>query len=173
MILYFMLPLTSWNVFKCLTSVVCSISSTLTFLTPSGLWKCCCSQWTVVVAHEIKTKWVVAELPKKVYEHQCWLSWLTVIGRFSDSTIDVMEMMDDDDKIDLELIVELIRHIVMKEDVSTECVFVSLWLCGCLCQVCLCLCGSVCMCFCLLHAHPECKWWLCVRGSEWTETEGV
>ena len=80
-----------------------------------------------------------------------------MIGRFSDSTIDVMEMMDDDDKIDLELIVELIRHIVMKEDVSTECVFVSLCLCVCLCQVCLCLCVSVCMCFCLLHAHPECK----------------
>lgn len=41
-----------------------------------------------------------------------------MIGRYSDSTTDALEMMDDDDKINLELIVALIRHIVMKEDVS-------------------------------------------------------
>lgn len=41
-----------------------------------------------------------------------------MIGRYSDSTIDTLEMMDDDEKINLELIVGLIRHIVMKEDVS-------------------------------------------------------
>uniref|UniRef100_A0A672P7A2 RNA helicase n=1 Tax=Sinocyclocheilus grahami TaxID=75366 RepID=A0A672P7A2_SINGR len=33
------------------------------------------------------------------------------------STTDALEMMDDDDKINLQLIVALIRHIVMKEDV--------------------------------------------------------
>jgi len=43
---------------------------------------------------------------------------LSVIGRYSDSTIDTLQMMDDDEKINLELIVGLIRHIVMKEDVS-------------------------------------------------------
>ncbi|KAI2653722.1 ATP-dependent DNA/RNA helicase DHX36 [Labeo rohita] len=42
----------------------------------------------------------------------------TLRDRYSDSTIDTLEMMDDDDKINLELIVALIRHIVMKEDVS-------------------------------------------------------
>lgn len=41
-----------------------------------------------------------------------------MIGRYSDSTIDALEMMDDDDKINLELIVALIRHIVRNEDVS-------------------------------------------------------
>ncbi|XP_077104241.1 ATP-dependent DNA/RNA helicase DHX36 isoform X1 [Siphateles boraxobius] len=39
--------------------------------------------------------------------------------RYSDSTIDTLAMIDDDEKINLELIVGLIRHIVMKEDVST------------------------------------------------------
>ncbi len=41
-----------------------------------------------------------------------------MIGRYSDSTINALEMMDDDDKINLEFIVALIRHLVMKEDVS-------------------------------------------------------
>lgn len=59
-----------------------------------------------------------------------------MIGRYSDSTIDALEMMDDDDKINLELIVALIRHIVMKEDVSAFpvrlAVFIFLFFCVCM-----------------------------------------
>uniref|UniRef100_A0A8C2FZE7 RNA helicase n=1 Tax=Cyprinus carpio TaxID=7962 RepID=A0A8C2FZE7_CYPCA len=47
--------------------------------------------------------------------------------RYSDSTIDALEMMDDDDKINLELIVALIRHIVMKEDHGAILVFLPGW----------------------------------------------
>uniref|UniRef100_A0A9J7Y9Z6 ATP-dependent DNA/RNA helicase DHX36 n=1 Tax=Cyprinus carpio carpio TaxID=630221 RepID=A0A9J7Y9Z6_CYPCA len=47
--------------------------------------------------------------------------------RYSDSTIDALEMMDDDDKINLELIVALIRHIVMKEDNGAILVFLPGW----------------------------------------------
>ncbi|KAG9348145.1 hypothetical protein JZ751_001880 [Albula glossodonta] len=43
----------------------------------------------------------------------------TLRERYSDSTIDVLEAMDDDDKIDLALIVELIRYIVLNEDLSS------------------------------------------------------
>lgn len=41
--------------------------------------------------------------------------------RYSDNTIETLEMLDDDDKIDLELILALIRHIVLKEEVSDVC----------------------------------------------------
>lgn len=37
--------------------------------------------------------------------------------RYSASTVDVLEMMDDD-KVDLNLIAALIRHIVLEEEVS-------------------------------------------------------
>lgn len=37
--------------------------------------------------------------------------------RYSDHTIEALEMFDNDDKIDLELILALIRHIVLKEEV--------------------------------------------------------
>lgn len=37
--------------------------------------------------------------------------------RYSASTVDVIEMMDDD-KVDLNLIVALIRYIVLEEEVS-------------------------------------------------------
>lgn len=37
--------------------------------------------------------------------------------RYSASTVDVMEMMDDD-KVDLNLIAALIRYIVLEEEVS-------------------------------------------------------
>ena len=43
--------------------------------------------------------------------------------RYSDSTIEALEMLDNDDKIDLELILALIRHIVLNDEVSlTLCV---------------------------------------------------
>ncbi len=43
--------------------------------------------------------------------------------RYSDNTIEALEMLDNDDKIDLELILALIRHIVLNEEVSlTLCV---------------------------------------------------
>ena len=37
--------------------------------------------------------------------------------RYSDDVIEAVEMLDNDEKIDLELIVALIRHIVLKEEV--------------------------------------------------------
>lgn len=51
----------------------------------------------------------------------------TLRDRYSDSTIDALEMMDDDDKINLELIVALIRHIVMNEDNGAILVFLPGW----------------------------------------------
>ncbi|XP_061072655.1 ATP-dependent DNA/RNA helicase DHX36 isoform X2 [Conger conger] len=51
----------------------------------------------------------------------------TLRDRYSDSTIDVLEAMDDDDKIDLALIVELIRHIVLNEDEGAILVFLPGW----------------------------------------------
>ncbi|XP_077104242.1 ATP-dependent DNA/RNA helicase DHX36 isoform X2 [Siphateles boraxobius] len=47
--------------------------------------------------------------------------------RYSDSTIDTLAMIDDDEKINLELIVGLIRHIVMKEDDGAILVFLPGW----------------------------------------------
>lgn len=38
--------------------------------------------------------------------------------RYSDNTIEALEMLDNDEKIDLELIVALIRHIVLNEEAS-------------------------------------------------------
>nr|XP_023677862.1 ATP-dependent RNA helicase DHX36 [Paramormyrops kingsleyae] len=51
----------------------------------------------------------------------------TLRDRYSDSTIDVLEMMDNDDKIDLALIVQLIRHIVLHEDEGAILVFLPGW----------------------------------------------
>ncbi|XP_056622648.1 ATP-dependent DNA/RNA helicase DHX36 [Triplophysa dalaica] len=51
----------------------------------------------------------------------------TLRERYSDSTIDALEMMDDDDKINLELIVALIRHIVRNEDNGAILVFLPGW----------------------------------------------
>ncbi|XP_016118543.1 ATP-dependent RNA helicase DHX36-like, partial [Sinocyclocheilus grahami] len=51
----------------------------------------------------------------------------TLRDRYSDSTTDALEMMDDDDKINLQLIVALIRHIVMKEDNGAILVFLPGW----------------------------------------------
>uniref|UniRef100_A0A8C1VRI8 RNA helicase n=1 Tax=Cyprinus carpio TaxID=7962 RepID=A0A8C1VRI8_CYPCA len=47
--------------------------------------------------------------------------------RYSDSTIDALEMIKAVDKINLELIVALIRHIVMKEDHGAILVFLPGW----------------------------------------------
>lgn len=38
--------------------------------------------------------------------------------RYSDHTIEALETLDSDEKIDLELIMALIRHIVLNEEVS-------------------------------------------------------
>ncbi|KAK2847336.1 hypothetical protein Q5P01_010335 [Channa striata] len=51
----------------------------------------------------------------------------TLQGRYSDSTIAALEMLDNDDKIDLELIVALIRHIVLKEEEGAILVFLPGW----------------------------------------------
>ncbi|XP_026143566.1 ATP-dependent DNA/RNA helicase DHX36 [Carassius auratus] len=60
--------------------------------------------------------------------HESWPCFArTLRDRYSDSTIDALEMMDDDDKINLELIVALIRHIVMKEDHGAILVFLPGW----------------------------------------------
>lgn len=41
-----------------------------------------------------------------------------MLCRYSDDTIRAVEMLDSEEKIDLDLIVSLIRHIVLNEDVS-------------------------------------------------------
>ncbi|KAM3875184.1 ATP-dependent DNA/RNA helicase DHX36 [Diretmus argenteus] len=51
----------------------------------------------------------------------------TLQGRYSDNTIEVLEMLDNDDKIDLELIVALIRHIVLNEEEGAILVFLPGW----------------------------------------------
>ncbi|CAN9511472.1 unnamed protein product [Ophioblennius macclurei] len=51
----------------------------------------------------------------------------TLQGRYSDSTVEALEMLDGDDKIDLELILELIRHIVLNEEEGAILVFLPGW----------------------------------------------
>ncbi|KAF3847623.1 hypothetical protein F7725_020651 [Dissostichus mawsoni] len=51
----------------------------------------------------------------------------TLQGRYSDHTIEALEMFDNDDKIDLELILALIRHIVLKEEEGAILVFLPGW----------------------------------------------
>lgn len=41
-----------------------------------------------------------------------------VFYRYSDNTIETLEVLDNDDKIDLELVMALIHHIVRYEEVS-------------------------------------------------------
>lgn len=43
---------------------------------------------------------------------------MTMFHRYSDDTIEAVETLDSDDKIDLELIASLIRQIVLNEGVS-------------------------------------------------------
>uniref|UniRef100_A0A3B3WVP6 RNA helicase n=1 Tax=Poecilia mexicana TaxID=48701 RepID=A0A3B3WVP6_9TELE len=51
----------------------------------------------------------------------------TLQGRYSDSTIEAVEMLDTDEKIDLELILALIRHIVLNEREGAILVFLPGW----------------------------------------------
>ncbi|XP_030259440.1 ATP-dependent DNA/RNA helicase DHX36 [Sparus aurata] len=51
----------------------------------------------------------------------------TLQGRYSDSTIEAVEMLDNDDKIDLELILALIRHIVLNDEEGAILVFLPGW----------------------------------------------
>uniref|UniRef100_A0A3Q3BBG8 RNA helicase n=1 Tax=Kryptolebias marmoratus TaxID=37003 RepID=A0A3Q3BBG8_KRYMA len=51
----------------------------------------------------------------------------TLQGRYSDSTIQALEMLDGDEKIDLELILALIRHIVLNEGEGAILVFLPGW----------------------------------------------
>uniref|UniRef100_A0A3Q1FLL2 ATP-dependent DNA/RNA helicase DHX36 n=1 Tax=Acanthochromis polyacanthus TaxID=80966 RepID=A0A3Q1FLL2_9TELE len=51
----------------------------------------------------------------------------TLKGRYSDNTIEALEMLDGDDKIDLELILALIRYIVLNEEEGAILVFLPGW----------------------------------------------
>lgn len=51
----------------------------------------------------------------------------TLQDRYSDSTIEALEKLDNDDKIDLELIVALIRHIVTRDEEGAILVFLPGW----------------------------------------------
>lgn len=60
--------------------------------------------------------------------HESWPCYArTLRDRFSDSTIKVLGMMDDDDKINLELTAALIRHIVVNENEGAILVFLPGW----------------------------------------------
>lgn len=48
-----------------------------------------------------------------------------MFDRYSDATIEALEMLDNDEKIDLGLIVALIRHIVHNEQVSSPACLVA------------------------------------------------
>nr|XP_046245263.1 ATP-dependent DNA/RNA helicase DHX36 isoform X2 [Scatophagus argus] len=51
----------------------------------------------------------------------------TLQGRYSDNTIEALEMLDGDEKIDLQLILALIRHIVLNEEEGAILVFLPGW----------------------------------------------
>uniref|UniRef100_A0A665TY72 ATP-dependent DNA/RNA helicase DHX36 n=1 Tax=Echeneis naucrates TaxID=173247 RepID=A0A665TY72_ECHNA len=51
----------------------------------------------------------------------------TLHQRYSDQTIAALEMLDNDDKIDLELVLALIRHIVLNEEDGAILVFLPGW----------------------------------------------
>nr|XP_055030353.1 ATP-dependent DNA/RNA helicase DHX36 [Misgurnus anguillicaudatus] len=72
---------------------------------------------------------MLPEKEKKEAEYrESWPTYArTLRDRYSDSTIDALELMDDDDKINLELIVALIRHIVMNENDGAILVFLPGW----------------------------------------------
>uniref|UniRef100_A0A8C3T5I7 ATP-dependent DNA/RNA helicase DHX36 n=1 Tax=Chelydra serpentina TaxID=8475 RepID=A0A8C3T5I7_CHESE len=63
---------------------------------------------------------------EEIYRER-WPDYLRQLrGRYSASTIDALEMMDDD-KIDLDLIAALIRHIVLEEEDGAILVFLPGW----------------------------------------------
>ncbi|KAM7399204.1 hypothetical protein PAMP_018490 [Pampus punctatissimus] len=51
----------------------------------------------------------------------------TLQGRYSDKTIETLEILDSDEKIDLELIIALIRHVVLNEEEGAILVFLPGW----------------------------------------------
>ncbi|NXE95347.1 DHX36 helicase, partial [Menura novaehollandiae] len=66
------------------------------------------------------------EEKEKIYRQQ-WAGYLRQLqGRYSASTIDALEMMDDD-KVDLDLIAALIKHIVLEEEDGAILVFLPGW----------------------------------------------
>ncbi|NXB97960.1 DHX36 helicase, partial [Orthonyx spaldingii] len=66
------------------------------------------------------------EEKEKIYREQ-WPGYLRQLqDRYSASTIDALEMMDDD-KVDLDLVAALIRHIVLEEEDGAILVFLPGW----------------------------------------------
>ncbi|XP_075013624.1 ATP-dependent DNA/RNA helicase DHX36 isoform X2 [Calonectris borealis] len=66
------------------------------------------------------------EEKEEIYRER-WPDYLRQLrGRYSASTIDALEMMDDD-KVDLDLIAALIRHIVLEEEDGAILVFLPGW----------------------------------------------
>ncbi|XP_071422863.1 ATP-dependent DNA/RNA helicase DHX36 isoform X1 [Pithys albifrons albifrons] len=66
------------------------------------------------------------EQKEEIYRER-WPGYLRQLrGRYSASTIDALEMMDDD-KVDLNLIAALIRHIVLEEEDGAILVFLPGW----------------------------------------------
>lgn len=67
--------------------------------------------------------WLGGSLQARQQEQEPWLCCpraqclCSPCCRYSASTIDALEMMDDD-KVDLDLIAALIRHIVLEEEVQ-------------------------------------------------------
>ncbi|XP_056139059.1 ATP-dependent DNA/RNA helicase DHX36 [Lampris incognitus] len=51
----------------------------------------------------------------------------TLQGKYSDNTIEVLEMLDNDEKIDLDLVLALIRYIVLSEEEGAILVFLPGW----------------------------------------------
>ncbi|XP_075892371.1 ATP-dependent DNA/RNA helicase DHX36 [Nelusetta ayraudi] len=65
---------------------------------------------------------------KEAEYKESWPCYLrTLQGRYSDDTISAVEMLDGDEKIDLDLIVSLIRHIVLNEEEGAILVFLPGW----------------------------------------------
>lgn len=66
------------------------------------------------------------EVKEELYRQQ-WHGFLRQLrGRYSADTIDALEMMDDD-KVDLDLVAELIKYIVLKEEDGAILVFLPGW----------------------------------------------
>ncbi|XP_061575477.1 ATP-dependent DNA/RNA helicase DHX36 [Cololabis saira] len=65
---------------------------------------------------------------KEAEYKESWPSYArTLQGRYSDGTIEALEMLDSDEKIDLELILALIRYIVLSEEEGAILVFLPGW----------------------------------------------
>ncbi|KAL6479481.1 hypothetical protein MHYP_G00129140 [Metynnis hypsauchen] len=74
-----------------------------------------------------RSAWPEKEQKEAEYKESWPCYARTLRDKYSDSTIDALEMMDEDDKINLELIAALIRHIVMSEDDGAILVFLPGW----------------------------------------------